>query len=337
MKQAAALAALFVARHDRRARSPTPSVNDLYLYNSVAELIASGRLPYLDFDFEYPPLAALPLWLANVPGGGEDGYAWAFGALMLACALALQRFTRRCSAARARRGCSCCCRSLLGATLRTHYDLLPAAIVAGALLLFARGRHHVGVRGARPRDGDEALPGAARAGRASCGSPGAARARRASAASPRSPRSWSSVSLPVPRRRLRRAGALPPRAAGADRVDAGVRALRARRLGRHRRPDPATTASSPTASTAARPTRSQLLFTAAARRVAARGIVALAARGARRRATSSCAASRRCSRSSRSGKVLSPQFMIWLAPFAAVLRGVADCGVPRCCARRRSC
>ncbi len=115
------------------------SVSDLYLYNSVAELIAGGRLPYLDFDFEYPPLAALPLWLANVPGGGEDGYAWAFGALMLACALALQRFTAELAGPAA--GWALVLLPVaIGASLRTHYDLLPAAILAAALLLLARER-----------------------------------------------------------------------------------------------------------------------------------------------------------------------------------------------------
>jgi hypothetical protein len=134
----AALAALFVLVTAVGPLADT-SVADLYLYNSVAEIIASGRLPYHDFAFEYPPLAALPLWLANVPGGGADGYAWAFGALMLACALALQRFTAGLAGERA--GWLLALLPLaIGASLRTHYDLLPAAILAGALLLFARER-----------------------------------------------------------------------------------------------------------------------------------------------------------------------------------------------------
>lgn len=114
-------------------------VNDLYLYNSVAELIAAGRLPYHGFAFEYPPLAALPLWLAGLPGHGETGYAWAFGALMLGCALALQRFTGGLAGPRAA-WLLVLLPVAIGASLRTHYDLLPAAILAGALLLFARDR-----------------------------------------------------------------------------------------------------------------------------------------------------------------------------------------------------
>jgi hypothetical protein len=120
---------------------PTASteVNDLYLYRSVAGLLEDGRLPYLDFAFEYPPLAAVPLGLAIVPGGGEDGYAITFALLMLGCALALQRWIYGIAGARAA-WAVVLMPVLVGASLRTHFDLLPAALVAGALLLFARGR-----------------------------------------------------------------------------------------------------------------------------------------------------------------------------------------------------
>jgi uncharacterized membrane protein len=131
-----ALAATFLVVTTVGPLSDT-SVDDLYLYGSVADLVDRGLVPYLDFDFEYPPLAALPLWLAGVPGGGEEGYAWAFGALMLLCALALQRFTAGLAGERA--GWLLVLLPLaLGAAMRTHYDLLPAAIVAAALLLLAR-------------------------------------------------------------------------------------------------------------------------------------------------------------------------------------------------------
>ena len=138
MRPALLLTALFVLVTTVGPLADT-TVDDLYLYNSVGELIATGRLPYLDFDFEYPPLAALPLWLADVPGGGEDGYAWTFGALMLGCALALQHWTAGLGGRRAA-WLMALLPLALGASLRTHYDLLPAAIVALALLLFARDR-----------------------------------------------------------------------------------------------------------------------------------------------------------------------------------------------------
>ena len=115
------------------------TVDDLYLYRSVAGILQDGNLPYLDFAFEYPPLAAVPLGLAILPGGGEDGYAITFALLMLACALALQRFVFGIAGPRAAWAVAAM-PLLVGASLRTHFDLLPAAILAGALLLFARGR-----------------------------------------------------------------------------------------------------------------------------------------------------------------------------------------------------
>ena len=138
MKPALVLAALFLLVTTVGPLADT-TVDDLYLYESVGRLVGAGRLPYLDFAFEYPPLAALPLWLADVPGGGAGGYAWAFGALMLACALALQRWTSGLGGPRAA-WLLALLPLAIGASLRTHYDLLPAAIVALALLLFARGR-----------------------------------------------------------------------------------------------------------------------------------------------------------------------------------------------------
>jgi glycosyl transferase family 87 len=133
-----ALAAVFLGVTTVGPLSDT-SVSDLYLYGSVADLLDRGLVPYLDFAFEYPPLAALPLWLADVPGGGADGYAWTLGVLMGLCALALQRFTTGLGGERA--GWLLVLLPVaLGATIRTHYDLLPAAIVAAALLLLARER-----------------------------------------------------------------------------------------------------------------------------------------------------------------------------------------------------
>jgi hypothetical protein len=71
------------------------TVNDLYVYRTYADLLVAGQLPYLDFGFEYPPLAAVPLWLAGVPGTGEAGYAVSFAVLMGACAVAGQQLTAR--------------------------------------------------------------------------------------------------------------------------------------------------------------------------------------------------------------------------------------------------
>ncbi len=54
------------------------TVNDLYVYRTYADLLVAGQLPYRDFGFEYPPLAAVPLWLAGLPGRDEATYAVSF-------------------------------------------------------------------------------------------------------------------------------------------------------------------------------------------------------------------------------------------------------------------
>lgn len=155
------------------------TVNDLYVYRSYADLLSSGQLPYWNFGFEYPPLAALPLWLGGLRGTGEAAYAVTFGVLMAGCALVGQQLTARlagaahgasaavsgaCAASAARpvaaaRGgfahadprngvvvawLLALAPIVIGASVRTHFDAFPIAIAIGALLLFARDRPLLG-------------------------------------------------------------------------------------------------------------------------------------------------------------------------------------------------
>ncbi len=61
------------------------------MYAYYADLMLDGDLPYRDFGFEYPPLAAPLLALGGVAGTGEREYELAFAALMflIACAVVL--------------------------------------------------------------------------------------------------------------------------------------------------------------------------------------------------------------------------------------------------------
>ena len=160
------------------------TVNDLFVYRSYADLLLDGQLPYLDFGFEYPPLAAVPLWLAGLGGTDEPSYATAFAVLMCACAVAGQQLAAqlagrgararasraprapvrgRCAGGRCARGRRCVrglraagregvvvawllafTPILIGASVRTHFDALPIAIALGALLAFARDRPSLG-------------------------------------------------------------------------------------------------------------------------------------------------------------------------------------------------
>lgn len=90
-------------------------------------------MPFRDFAFEYPPGAAIPLWLA-----GDDETAWSL--MMLACALATQGAAWAIGGARA--GWSMVLIApVAGALVRTHFDLFPVALaMAGLALVVARPR-----------------------------------------------------------------------------------------------------------------------------------------------------------------------------------------------------
>jgi len=130
------------------------SVNDLFVYRSYADLLVAGGLPYLDFGFEYPPLAALALGLPAIAGSGEIAYAASFGLLMLCCLVAGQGLAARLAtvgdgAGAAREGVVVAWLMVLapfaiGASLRTHFDALPVAIALGGLLALASERPQLG-------------------------------------------------------------------------------------------------------------------------------------------------------------------------------------------------
>jgi uncharacterized membrane protein len=144
---AVALAVLFAVATTVGPFSDT-TVNDLFVYRSYADLLAGGALPYRDFAFEYPPLAALPLWLAGLPGRDAATYAVSFAVLMGGCALAVQQLAARLAGER-RAGLAVAwllalTPVVIGASLRTHFDLLPVAIALAGLLAFARERPDAG-------------------------------------------------------------------------------------------------------------------------------------------------------------------------------------------------
>lgn len=124
------------------------TVNDLYVYGVYAELLHDGRLPYVDFGFEYPPLAAIPLWLAGVPGLDDATYAVSFAVLMGLCLVAAQQLAARLAGAARERVTVAwllvAMPLLIGASLRTHFDALPIAIALGGLLALSSDRHALG-------------------------------------------------------------------------------------------------------------------------------------------------------------------------------------------------
>ncbi len=106
-------------------------IGDLYVYGSYQDLLHRGLVPFRDFDFEYPPGALLPLWLA-----GDDDVVLSL--LMLACALVCQWAAWAVGGARAG-WAMVALPPVAGALVRTHFDLFPEALaMAGLALVVAR-------------------------------------------------------------------------------------------------------------------------------------------------------------------------------------------------------
>jgi hypothetical protein len=128
------------------------SVNDLFVYRSFAAPVLDGGVPYRDVAFEYPPLAAPAIALPGLGGTGEDAFRWAFALWMLAAAAAV---VLQCGAlARAGAASAVATRAMLaaaamplfcGALLRTHFDLFPVAVLLAGLLLLCRERPRTGL------------------------------------------------------------------------------------------------------------------------------------------------------------------------------------------------
>lgn len=139
-----AWAALHLPAFDRFQIVDTP------VYQEYGERMADGEVPYRDFEVEYPP-AALPFfWLPTL--APQDHYASVFEGLMWACAAAAVGFVvlglagvgagaARLFAAAAFVGVA---PLALGSVVLTRYDLWPAALTAAALAGFATGRERLG-------------------------------------------------------------------------------------------------------------------------------------------------------------------------------------------------
>jgi hypothetical protein len=128
------------------------AVTDIALYHTYGERVANGLVPYRDFAFEYPP-GALPfvvlpalvtdsLQAFRVVFAAEMAAAGVVGVLLVAAALGHLGTT----AADRRRALVVVALLplLLGGVILTRFDLVPAALVAGALALLVSGRVRAG-------------------------------------------------------------------------------------------------------------------------------------------------------------------------------------------------
>ena len=123
---------------------------DTPVYERYGEAILDGQVPYRDFDLEYPP-AALPAFVLPALAQEED-YGAAFEVLMWACAVAavvaLGLALSAVDAGTARLYAAVCFLALaplaLGTVILSRYDLWPAALTIGALAALVGRRERVG-------------------------------------------------------------------------------------------------------------------------------------------------------------------------------------------------
>lgn len=120
-------------------------ITDIPTYRAAYEHMAAGDVPYRDFSLEYPPLAAGLFWLAGVLPGA---YGTAFSALMLialcATALGVLALARALGLDQRRQvlaGVAVAVSPLLlGGLVATRYDMALAALVVWTLWAAATDR-----------------------------------------------------------------------------------------------------------------------------------------------------------------------------------------------------
>lgn len=118
---------------------------DTPVYETYGEAMVDGDVPYRDFEVEYPPLA-LPVFLA--PAIGEGDYRQRFEWLMALCGCAALFFVAL-SLRRLRLGVATLAFIALaplaiGTVMLSRFDLWPAALVAAAIAALLADRLRLG-------------------------------------------------------------------------------------------------------------------------------------------------------------------------------------------------
>ena len=125
---------------------------DLPVYENYGEAMTRGDVPYRDFAVEYPP-AALPVFLVPALGDGDaETYRRRFEALMaglgaaLVACVAVSLAGLGAGLARLASGVGFVAAAplLLGSVMLSRFDLWPAMLVAGALAALMSGRLRLG-------------------------------------------------------------------------------------------------------------------------------------------------------------------------------------------------
>jgi glycosyl transferase family 87 len=128
------------------------AIVDTPVYQGYGDAMEAGRVPYRDFELEYPP-GALPVFLLPSLAGGSEDYVAVFEALMLACGAAAVAFVPVALAAAGAAGrtivagtaAAALAPLLLGPLILSRFDLWPAALASVTLAALAAGRDRIGL------------------------------------------------------------------------------------------------------------------------------------------------------------------------------------------------
>jgi hypothetical protein len=126
------------------------AIVDTPVYQGYGDRMLEGDLPYRDFEVEYPPLA-LPVFVLPSLGAPES-YEELFQLVMLVCgcaAIVLVAFTLGAVGASDVRlygatAAAALSPLLLGTVILTRFDLWPAALLTGAVAALAAARERLG-------------------------------------------------------------------------------------------------------------------------------------------------------------------------------------------------
>jgi uncharacterized membrane protein len=122
------------------ARDYAKLISDVNVYQAAGDLVRHGSIPYRDFALEYPP-GSLPAFIA--PAWASD-YGLVFGILMMLCGLAMVFLVGLAAPGWAGPLFASVSPFLIGDLMRARFDLWPAALAAAAMLALLRDRHRLG-------------------------------------------------------------------------------------------------------------------------------------------------------------------------------------------------
>ena len=131
--------------YGRYAKTDTQS-NDTVVYQGYAQAVGDGKVPYRDFSLVYPP-GALPVLLgpeAVARSGDLGSYRRWFARLMAACGVLCVLLVIAARASPFAVAFVAVSPLLVGSLLLQRFDLWPAALLAASVAAFVRDRHSLG-------------------------------------------------------------------------------------------------------------------------------------------------------------------------------------------------